>query len=179
MIQDKILKSKNITLRLMTLTDTENIINWRNKPRVRHNFIYQKLLTREVHLNWIKTEIDTGKAIQFIIVAGNRDIGTVYLRDIDYDNLKAEYGIFIGEDDAINFGYGTEACKLICQYGFEVLKLRKIFLRVFETNISAIHSYKKAGFIRSENMSYCKYINNEYKKIIFMNLVNSKNSAYV
>ena len=41
-----------------------------------------------------------------------RPVGSVYFRDIDRVKKEAEYGIFLGEDDAAGKGYGTEAAKL-------------------------------------------------------------------
>ena len=158
----------------MEVSDTDNIISWRNNPRVRYNFIYQKLFNREGHLKWIETMIDTGKAIQFIIVENikGKAIGSTYLRDIDYKHNKAEFGIFIGDDETINHGYGTEACKLICNYGFETLKLHKIFLRAFENNKQAIRSYEKAGFIHEGLFHDEVCIENKYYNIVMMGKIN-------
>ena len=170
-------KDKKIALRPMTKDDTSKIIAWRNNPRVRNNFIYQELLTPETHLNWIKTMIETGKAIQFIIVNHNNkishDIGSVYFRDINSVHKKAEYGIFIGEDKALDFGYGTLACKLACRYGFEVMNLHKIFLRVFSDNFSAIRSYEKSGFIREGLLRDDVYINGKFRDILIMSMINT------
>ena len=102
--------------------------------------------------------IKTGRAVQFIIMFDDQAIGSVYFRDIDNEHHKAEYGIFIGEDSMINSGIGTCACKLACDYGFNVLKLHKIFLRVFASNKNAIRSYEKAGFIREAFLRKFGYI---------------------
>ena len=161
-------------LKLMELSDTDNIISWRNKPRVRDNFIYRKPFTREGHLKWIENMINTGKAVQFIIIenSSGNPIGSAYLRDIDFEHHKAEYGIFIGVDEALNRGYGTEACKLICKYGFENLRLHKIFLRVFDWNVQAIRSYEKAGFIREGLFHDDVCIDGKYYNIVMMGLFN-------
>ena len=99
---NQLISGSKVFLRLMTIEDTDLIIKWRNSERVYKNFIYQKPFTREGHLQWIHTMIDTGEAIQFIICEKetNRPIGSVYFRDIDDMNHKAEYGIFIGDDAA-------------------------------------------------------------------------------
>ena len=165
-----------IFLRPITIGDTNNIVAWRNNSRVKNNFIYQTSLTETIHLQWIKNMIDTGKAVQFIIVNQQiGDIGTVYLRDIDYENKKAEYGIFIGNDDAVGRGYGTTACKLMCQYGFETLKLHKIFLRVFPTNYQAIRSYEKVGFIREGLFRDDVCIKGQFRDIAIMSIWNEIN----
>lgn len=139
---------EKVYLRPMTVEDTEDIVRWRNTEYVRDNFIYRGEFTREGHLNWIKTMVDTGKVSQYIIVekGTEKSIGSVFVRDIDYDKCEGEYGIFIGEKDALNQGYGNESAKLMLKIAREELKLKKIKLRVYENNIAAIKSYEYAGF---------------------------------
>ena len=163
-----------IILRLMTIEDTDLIIKWRNSERVYKNFIYQKPFTREGHLHWIHTMIDTGEAIQFIICEKetNRPIGSVYFRDIDDMNHKAEYGIFIGEAEAAGHGIGTETAKLVIHYGFEEMKLHKIVLRALADNEQAIRSYEKAGFEREAYLHDEVCIHNSYNDIVLMGIIN-------
>lgn len=167
---EMMIRGKLISLREITSKDTENILLWRNKLRVRRNFIYQDLLTKEVHENWLETMVFPKKAVQFVIVDNITElgVGSVYLRDISAVHKKAEYGIFIGEDNAVGHGYGTEACKLICEYGFGKLGLHKIFLRVLESNKQAIRSYEKAGFSREALLNDDVFIGGEYCNIILM-----------
>lgn len=138
----------SVYLRQMQVFDTDNIIAWRNNPRVRHNFIYQGLFTPEGHLNWIKTQIEPGHVVQFVICEkeSGRAVGSVYFRDIDRERKCAEYGIFIGEDDAVGKGYGTQAARLALLYAFSRMQLDFVFLRVFADNVGARTSYERAGF---------------------------------
>lgn len=136
-----------VHLRLMTVDDTEKIVAWRNKDFVRKNFIYQELFTEEGHRNWIKNQVEPGHVVQFVIcLSDGREIGSIYFRDIDREKGTAEYGIFIGEEDALGRGYGTEAAKEALAYAFTELKLQKIFLRFLADNIGAQKSYEHAGF---------------------------------
>lgn len=138
---------KQIYLRPMEITDTEKIVNWRNQDWVCRNFIYQEPFTVEGHMHWIRTQVETGHVIQFIIcLTDGRDIGSVYLRDIDREQGTAEYGIFIGEEDALGCGYGTAAAKEALVYAFTKLSLNKIYLRFLADNIGAGKSYERAGF---------------------------------
>lgn len=131
----------------MEKSDTERIVNWRNQDFVRKNFIYQDLFTKEGHLSWIRTQVETGHVVQFVIcLPDGREIGSVYFRDIDKEKGTAEYGIFIGEEDALGLGYGTAAAKVALEYAFTNLRLRKVFLRFLSDNISARRSYERAGF---------------------------------
>lgn len=163
-------ESEMIYLRKMEVTDTEKIVAWRNKDRVRHNFIYQKPFTVEGHLNWIRTQIEPGHVVQFIICekASGRDIGSVYFRDIDRVQARAEYGIFIGEDDAVGKGYGTQTAKLALVYAFEELKLHSVFLRVFADNIGARKSYERAGFSLLDGKQEILTIDGVKREVIFM-----------
>ena len=63
-------KEREFSLRVMEKEDTDRIVGWRNQDFVRRCFIYQKDFTREGHENWIRTMIDTGLAVQFIICIG-------------------------------------------------------------------------------------------------------------
>ncbi|MBD5521031.1 MAG: GNAT family N-acetyltransferase [Lachnospiraceae bacterium] len=161
-----------IYLRKMEVSDTDKIVEWRNKDRVRRNFVYQDPFTIEGHLNWIETQVETGLVVQFIICekGSGRAVGSVYFRDIDRHKGCAEYGIFIGEDDAIGKGYGTIAAKLALSYAFEELKLNYIFLRVFEDNMAARRSYEKAGFRMIEGKREEPIINGVVRSMVFMDI---------
>lgn len=115
----------NLILREITIEDTENIIKWKNNPKVKKNFCIQEDLTKEVHLNWYKNKIQTGEVKQFIIKdeALGIEVGSTYLRDIDMKNKKAEFGIFIGEDSARGKGIGTKSAELTIEYGFCKLRI--------------------------------------------------------
>lgn len=171
---DDCLQGKKVYLRLMTVEDTDRIVGWRNNPRVRKNFIYQKPFTREGHLKWIRDKVDTGEVIQFIICEKETDrpVGSVYFRDISEEHHKAEYGIFIGEDDAVGKGIGSETCRLACGYGFREEKWHKIILRALSDNKAAIRSYEKAGFVQEAYLREEVCIDGIYRDVILMGLLN-------
>lgn len=172
-IKAPILEEEDITLRLMNEGDTDLIIRWRNTEFVRRNFIYQKPFTRQGHETWTKEMIDTGKAVQFIICVKDtgKPVGSVYLRDIDENHRKAEYGIFIGEKDALGRGFGTQAARLMIRYGFEELNLHKLMLRVLAENLPARKSYEKAGFVEEAYLKDEVFLENRYKDVIYMAVI--------
>lgn len=136
------------SIRPITEADTDKIVKWRNAPSVVEHFIYRTPLTAEGHLNWFHNRVQTGEVAQFMITdtETGEDVGSVYLRDIDMQNKKCEYGIFIGEDSCRGKGVGTAAARLALDYAFNTLGLNRVFLRVFADNPRAIKSYEKAGF---------------------------------
>lgn len=167
------IQGERVQLRPITMEDTANIIFWRNQLFVRQNFIYQKPFTVESHHQWFHTMIETGKAIQFIVVRKDTqtDIGSVYFHNINEEHHNAEFGIFLGDFGSLHQGYGTEACRLACGYGFEVMGWHKIFLRVLATNMSAIRSYEKAGFSTEAFLKDEVFSQGEYRDILRMGII--------
>lgn len=143
-----------ISLKPISYDDTSLIIKWRNNPNVKRFFLYREDFTKEMHEKWMKEKVATKKVIQYIIIenVSCNPIGSVYFRDVDYQKQTAEFGIFIGEDNARGKGYGAEATERFAQYG-KTLGLQLISLRVFLDNTAAIKSYLKAGFVVSGQKS--------------------------
>ena len=141
-----------VNLRKITLDDTYKIVNWRNQDFVLENFIDRRLISIESHNKYFEKRIISGLVDQFIIVCDGKDIGSTFLRDIDYVKKQAEFGIFIGEKEYLSKGIGTIACSLILEYGFNILGLEKIFLRVLKNNTRAQKSYLKSGFIIDDSI---------------------------
>lgn len=177
--QDSSLVGKRLLLRKIEQEDTGNIIRWRNQDFVRRNFIYQEPFTEKGHKEWLATMIESGLAVQFILLEkdAGRPIGSVYLRDIDRQHNKAEYGIFIGEADALSKGYGTEAAGLMLGYAFKELSLHKVFLRAFADNAAAVGSYKKAGFVQEALLRDEVRIQGQYRDMVLMACINPEHAG--
>lgn len=163
-----------IYLRLMTGEDTDLIVAWRNSEGVRRNFIYQELFTRESHENWIRTKVETGQVVQMIICdsATHTPLGSVYIRDIDRQHSKAEYGIFIGEESARGRGVGSATAKLMLRYCFEEEKLHRVYLRVLAGNEAAKRSYEKAGFQVEGVLRDDVFLQGRFRDVIWMACIN-------
>lgn len=163
------MERQSVHIRPITPSDTEKIVAWRNKDFVRKNFIYQKLFSAEGHMTWLKEQVEPGHVAQFIIcLEDGGEIGSVYLRDIDREKGTAEYGVFIGEEDALGKGFGTQAARLMVDYGFETLRLNRIFLRFLEENEGARKSYEKAGFQMIENRRETVCLEEGMRHVLFM-----------
>lgn len=162
----------NVTIRPICEHDTENIIKWRNNPSVRKFFIDQNLVTAEIHKRWLENYVYKKIVYQFIIHNGTekRDVGSIFLRDVDLVNKTAEYGIFIGEDDQRGKGIAYLASKEILDFGFNELKLDKIMLRVLKENEVAIKSYERIGFKHTNANKIVEYIHDVPQEIIFMDI---------
>ena len=163
------IEGDRLNIRPITEEDTSLIVKWRNNKRVFDNFVFSERLTEDMHKKWLEEKVKTGLVEQFIIIEkeSNKPIGSVYFRDINKEKKEAEYGIFIGEDDSIGKGYGNETAQLALKYAFEEMGLKRVYLRVFEDNYSAIKSYENAGFTQIDRQEIVNK-NGVEKKLIFM-----------
>ena len=86
--------------------------------------------------------------VQYLIYERSslRVIGSTDLREINHRHGTAEFGIVIGEKDCWDKGYGGEATALMLDYGFTILGLHNILLRVMSYNVRGIRAYQRAGF---------------------------------
>ncbi|MCM1103105.1 MAG: GNAT family N-acetyltransferase [Clostridium sp.] len=167
-------RGKKVCLRMMTKEDTDRIVVWRNEAFVRERFIYQKPFTREGHLEWIKTQVETGRVVQMMICLAQdeRAVGSVYFRDIDREHRKAEYGIFIGEETALGKGLGTEAAHLALDYAFHELALHRVMLRVLSDNERARKSYARAGFVEEACLRDDVFLQGSFRDVVLMAAIN-------
>lgn len=155
---------RTVVLRPISLQDTKNIVKWRNMPFVIKNLYSQQKITEEQHIAYYHSKIETGSVKQFIISLSETcnndnvyDIGTVFIKNIDNHNHKAEFGLFIGDQTVLGKGYGQIATKLMLKYAFDDLSLNRVYLTVLSENTRAIHTYKKSGFVYEGELrqSYC------------------------
>lgn len=75
-------------------------------------------------------------------------IGEVVLSDIDEVNRSASFRIAMKGKAYFGKGYGSEATRLMIDFGFETLNLHRIELEVYDFNPRAQHVYEKIGFVR-------------------------------
>ena len=168
------IETKRLRLIPISEADTENILRWRNSPSVASNFVFREPLTREMHENWLRTQVASGNAVQYMIALRESDmsIGSVYFRDVDRANRCAEFGIYIGEASMRGQGLGAETTGAFVRFGFERLGLHRIFLRVFDYNVHAIRCYENAGFTREGLFRDMVFLDGAYQSMVFMARLN-------
>lgn len=105
-----------------------------------------KLITLEDEIKYFANPKDNEYVFFIVRLEDDELIGTVGLHNVNHINRCATLGIFIGEKTGRNKGYGTEAIRLILEYGFKYLNLNNIKLDVLGFNERAIACYKKCGF---------------------------------
>lgn len=85
-------------------------------------------------------------------------VGHLFMLFKDKEKKLLRFGYVIVDASKRGKGYGKEMLNLAIKYAFEILKVEKITLGVFENNPSAYHCYKAVGFKDVEGKSQSYYL---------------------
>ena len=113
----------------------------------------------------------TGHRFDIVLLDSDTLIGHISLHDIDHLNRHAFFGIVIGKQEHRGKGYGTEAVRLILDYGFNTMNLHNIMLSVHADNHAGIASYKKVGFKEAGRRREWVFKNGQYIDVIYMDIL--------
>lgn len=125
---------------------------WVNDPEINRYLLHGQIpVSTASEAAWYQNAVATwsaGTAYQFQIhvAADGRYIGNCGLHNVDMLHRSAEIGILIGELDAQNRGYGSDAIMTLTRFGFDTLGLNRIEIRAQADNERSMHLYEKLGF---------------------------------
>ncbi len=148
-----------VRLRALEPEDAEKIHAWRNDPEVGRWMEngYPRSLA-QLRKSAAERPVNEYKLVLLGIEAkaAGTLIGIVDLRDAEPEVGEATLDIYIGDGEYRNGGgYGTEAVRLMCRYGFDHMRLHQITLWVVAENEVARHVYRKAGFVEEGRHREC------------------------
>ena len=116
-------------------------------------------VTRTMGIGWRPTTLEAEEAwYESVAKADNspmftlyeretlHPIGTTGLHGVDHFHRTAELGLMIGEKECWGQGYGTEAVRLMLDYGFHGQALHNILARVLSSNMRGFRALQRAGF---------------------------------
>ncbi len=129
------------------------------------------IVTLEAEKKYFEENNDKNYNFFIITLENDKLIGTIGLENYDSINRTATLGIFIGDKEYRSQGYGTEAIKLILDYGFNYLNLNNIKLDLMSFNNRALKCYQKCGFKEYGRRRKCKFINGQYYDCIEMDIL--------
>jgi RimJ/RimL family protein N-acetyltransferase len=162
--------------------DAERYAEWVNDLEVGINMkIMPQIITVEQE-HEILHKLATGSNPSFAIVDKDigKPIGATSLFDIDPIHRTAMFGIFIGDRNYWNAGFGTEATNLVLDYGFHVLNLNNIALTVMSFNKRAIRCYEKCGFkLVGARRKACFVAGEYYDELIYDILAEEFEMSYI
>ncbi len=174
------LESERVLLRPLRLTDVEgNYPQWLNDPKVcRYNSHGEKLYTKEMAREYIElvNSSDSYEVFAIIDKANDIHLGNISLQQIDRKNNNAEFAILIGEKAYWGKGYAFEAAQRVLRFGFETLKLHRIYCGTSEANIPMQKLALKLGFSQEGRSREAFYKKGAFYDIIHYGLLDTEYS---
>ena len=164
----------DVSLRGVALEDMEAFKRWwNNSSATRYMETGWRPATNKVANDFFDGATNSDTDLVFTIVNRKTDdaIGTCGLYQIFWPGRRAEFRIFIGENSYHNKGLGTQAGNLLLQYGFLKANMEVIHLGVNASNLGALNSYKKLGFVQEGVRRRYVYSWGEYHDAIMMSIL--------
>lgn len=172
----KFYEGDKIYLRPIEETDIELFYFGRNNPDVRETLFLFFPMTYEQVKSDVQSIMTSRENLSFTIVekSTHQPVGQTSFVRIDYVSRMATFFLAIWDPEYWSKGYGTEATKLMVEYGFEILNLNRIQLHVAVENQNAIRAYEKCGFKIEGTLREAMYHHNRYCDFHLMAILRSE-----
>jgi ribosomal-protein-alanine N-acetyltransferase len=156
--------------------DASRVAGFLNDPSVRNNLLAHRPLSVQHELERLE---QLGKDEQQVVLGISRHgetelIGSTGLHHLSFRSRTAELGLLIGEHAFWGQGYGTEATRMMLDYGFGTLNLNKVWLQVYAHNRSGIRVYEKAGFKQEGIQREQHFTEGRYVDTVLMGILRSE-----
>lgn len=165
------MQSELICLRPLQKKNSSLLYEWINdRELIIHNAPYFPI-SKSDHEAWIERMMKKQSDLVIFVIEElqtKKAIGTCQLLNINWYHRSAELQIRIGKSNNHDKGYGSEAVKQLCNFGFEDLNLYRIYLHVFSDNSRAKRAYEKNGFIQEGILRKAVFINGNRKDVLVM-----------
>lgn len=141
----------NVFLRPAEKDDADLFVRWLNDWRTGRTLGMRAPLSKAMEEHWIDKLIESqGKeGYHFVIclLADDRPVGTIGLKDLNLIDGNAGLGISVGAEEDRGHGYGSDALRALLRFGFDELRLVRIWLDVYDMNAGAQRVYERVGFV--------------------------------
>ena len=142
------LKGRKVNLRPVSKSDLLQITRWINDPEVRFYLNAYLPQTEQDEEAWLEglSKKKSSDIVLLIETVEGLPIGLMGIHQINWRDRVATTGALIGEKECWGKGYGSEAKKLLLNYTFNVLNLRKICSSVIFYNKRSLRYSLRCGY---------------------------------
>lgn len=164
---------EHVALRPLEREDARIVAPWFNDREVVRSLIHMRPMSFSQEASFIAAhDSQAGDVLLGIMCrADDRLVGCTGLHQIEVVDRRATLGLVIGDRREWGKGYGSDAAKLMIEYAFQTLNLRRVELRVYEYNVRAIRIYERLGFKHEGRMRESKWSEGRYWDTLFMSIL--------
>jgi RimJ/RimL family protein N-acetyltransferase len=164
-----------VYLRPAERADLPQFVAWLNDWRTTRTLGLRAPLSLALEERWFDGMVERQGNTDYMFVAclleDDRAIGSCGLHEVDLANGSAGLGIGIGGPDDRGRGLGTEILHALVGFGFDFLRLERIWLDVYETNPGARGVYERVGFVYEGTLRHAIYREGRYLDVIRMSIL--------
>lgn len=166
-------KGQKVYLKLFEEQDIPNRVRWINDPDIQFTLNYDIPTSIDKTKRWFANAVvdPTRREFSVFTVDGDKHIGFCGLFNIKVPVMKAELHCVIGEKEYWSGGYGTEAYKLLDEYGFVELGLNKIYGYQLLHNHGAHRVVEKLGWQREGLLRQETYSHGTVKDVYYVSIL--------
>ena len=171
-------KSNRLLLRIISISDiTDRVMQWfEDDELMKYYSNSRNRITKES----LTAAIEEGQESRSVFTFGifnlqeNILIGTLKLGPINYANMISDLVILIGDREFHGKGLAVEAIELGNRLAFERFDIRKLFGGMYESNISSIKAYTRAGWLVEGRLKGHYFVNGNKQDRILVGCFNPK-----
>ena len=171
-----IIQGERIYLRPLRLADIEgNYPKWFDDPEVcKHNDHIPFTKTKQDFIDYVNKVSNSKNDYVFAICdkENNKHVGNISLQKINHNYKNAEMAVIIGERDYWGKGIGREAWQLVMNYGFDVLKLHRIYCGTHEENFGMQKIALACGMEYEGRLKHAMFKNEKYADVLLYGAIN-------
>jgi RimJ/RimL family protein N-acetyltransferase len=169
----KMIMGQLVRLTPLRSSDAEMLFQWINeRGEVLFNAPYRPV-TEGQHRAWLD-EVERSRDLVIFAIRPldeERLVGYCQLVDLQWVHRTAELRIRLGQEGDRGHGYGTEAIRLLVNFAFRDLNLRRVMAHVFAYNARAERVYEKVGFVREGVLRKAAHLDGAYADILVMGIL--------
>ncbi|MEP7147127.1 MAG: GNAT family protein [bacterium] len=174
-MKNSFLEGNNIYISPLSKSDiSDKYINWLNDKEVcKDNSHATFPNTKEKTLSYIESLQGSKDEIAFAIKwkKNNKHIGNIAIKKIDRINRSAELAIIIGDKNYWNKGIGSDAYRLLIDYGFNTLNLNRISSGQTVSNTGMIRVCEKMGMKKEGTLREVLFKDGEYINAVIYSII--------
>jgi RimJ/RimL family protein N-acetyltransferase len=167
-----------VFLRPAEREDIPYFVSWLSDATTTRYIALRSPIGRAMEERWFEELLDHhGRDRWFFVICrlvDRRPVGSLDFHEIDAINGSAGLGIIVGAPADTGQGYGSDALSALISFGFDELRLERIWLDVNEGNDRAERLYERLGFVREATFRHGEYRRGAFVDIHRMGLLRNE-----
>ncbi len=158
-----------LVLRKMLPTDAEDMFEYAQNPAVTRFLLWEPHVSRKFTLSYLKfiqSQYSSGNFFDWAVTLADsgKMIGTCGFTTFDEENNTAEIG-YVLNPDYWRQGIATEVLRRVMHFGFDVLGLHRIYVRIMDGNDASVAVARKCGMRHEATLWRSLLVKGEYRTI--------------